>query len=99
MGKNIKESSISAGVNLVIGIIILIVVLVKGFVDDPQYFFYTIFPLIFTIYHGYNYFSDTGIPYAEISDDDFDEKIRKLSKLKNEGVISSTEFAKKNLNY
>ncbi len=66
---------------------------------------WTLFALAITLYHAYNVFSSRGISLYEVDLDtgeaggepseDFDLKLRKLAKLKEDGLLSEEEFAAK----
>ena len=64
--------------------------------------FWTIMAFVITGVHGYNYFSKKGIAAWEIEtednnseNNDFESRIRKISKLKEDGLISEEEYKKK----
>lgn len=72
--------------------------------------FWTIMAIVITVTNGINVFSDKGIPTEEIhieSDEyenrvikegkelDFEEKLRKLKSLKDDGIISEFEYETK----
>ncbi|SHJ21950.1 SHOCT domain-containing protein [Lutispora thermophila] len=73
--------------------------------------FWTIIAIIITVYQAYNFFADKGVASWEIDidngfneenniqspsvNDDFEIRLRKLARLKDEGLITEEEFQKK----
>lgn len=86
----------------------LIFVFIGLFVVIPQFgafgVLWTLFAIAITVTHGINAFSEKGIPTNEIeidsyenqfdhsSTEDFQETLRKLKVLKDEGVITEADF-------
>lgn len=61
---------------------------------------WTLFALVITGMNAYNFFSDKGVAAWEIDSEessviDFDDRLRSLTKLKDDGLISEEEFAEK----
>ncbi len=66
---------------------------------------WTIIAMAIAGMHAYNYFTDKGVASWEIDvepnhqginrEEDFEAKLRKLNRLKEDGLITDSEFAKK----
>ncbi|GAA0729325.1 SHOCT domain-containing protein [Clostridium malenominatum] len=58
--------------------------------------FWTLMAIIITGTNVYNFFSKEGISYYEVdlesTGEDFDSKLRKIKKLKDDGIISEEEY-------
>ncbi|UPM53565.1 SHOCT domain-containing protein [Gottfriedia acidiceleris] len=90
-----------------LGLLIGIIFIVLGFtIVIPQVglfgLLWTGIAIMITIINGYNVFSDRGISNYDVTvekyitreKEDFEVKLRKLNKLKNDGVITNSEFQK-----
>ena len=99
----VKPSKAQSFLGLLIGIIFVIL----GFtivIPKAGLFglLWTGFALMITIINVYNVFSDRGVSDYEVNIEeyitrekaDFEVKLRKLNKLKNDGVITESEFQK-----
>lgn len=89
------------------GLMVGIIFIVLGFtIVIPQAglfgLLWTGIALMITLINGYNVFSDRGISNYEVNveeymtreKEDFEVKLRKLNKLKNDGVITESEYQK-----
>ena len=62
---------------------------------------WTLFALAIAGMHAFNFFSNKGVASWEIDvnstdrEDDFEERLRKLNRLKEDGLINDNEFEKK----
>jgi hypothetical protein len=96
----------SRGVSIVgmIGGIILLIIGVTTGISSSGLFgvFWTLIGIVITGSHAYNAFSENGIseyqvdfevtdPY-QIKEESFDEKLRKLKALKDDGLINNEEY-------
>ncbi|WP_088042385.1 SHOCT domain-containing protein [Bacillus sp. EAC] len=97
----VKQSKGQSIIGMIIGIIFVII----GFtmvIPNAGWFglLWTSIALMLTIINGYNAFNARGIANYEINvddnrlkkEEDFEVKLRKLNKLKDDGIISESEF-------
>jgi len=100
----VKPSKSSSLLGMVVGIIFVIIGLTT-IVPLAGVFgvFWTLIALAIAGLHGYNFFSQKGISQWEVdvesepsdTSEDFEEKLRKLDRLRKEGLITDEEFEEK----
>lgn len=84
-----------------IGMILGTVFVIIGFIiavpnAGPFGMLWTLMAIIITGTNAYNFFSKEGLSYYEVdlesTGEDFDSKLRKIKKLKDDGIISEYEY-------
>lgn len=101
----VKPSKSQSFVGMIGGVVFVFI----GFGMIPRIgmfgIFWTIMAMVIAGMHAYNYFSDKGVaswemdveasPQVSNREEDFETKLRKLNRLKEDGLITESEFEKK----
>lgn len=102
----VRPSKGSSIVGMIVGLIFVIIgitTVIPG--AGPFGIFWTLIAVVITGSHAYNAFSEKGISYYQVDVDyrdevkeipeDFDTKLRKLKKLRDDGIINEEEYQTK----
>lgn len=97
----VKPSKSSSLFGMIVGIIFVLIG-VTSIIPVAGSFgiFWTLFALAIAGFHGYNFFSKKGISHWEVDvetdttnkSEDFEESLRKLDRLRKDGLITEEEF-------
>lgn len=103
----VKQSKSASLVGMIGGIIFIIIGLTTVMPNTGLFgVFWVLICFVIAGSHAYNFFSDRGISSWEVdidsnersfadNDIDFESKLRKLNKLREDGLITEEEFARK----
>jgi hypothetical protein len=102
----VRPSKSSSVMGMVVGIIFVIIGVTTVIPGAGAFgIFWTFGAIAITGFHAYNVFSEKGVSYYQVDVDyrdevrevteDFDSKLRKLKKLKDDGILSDEEYQAK----
>lgn len=100
----VKPSKSSSLLGMIVGIVFVLIGVTSIIpVAGPFGMFWTLIALAIAGLHGYNFFSKKGISHWEVDVEtegavkggDFEESLRKLDRLRKDGVITEEEFKEK----
>jgi hypothetical protein len=98
----VKPGKALSAIGMIVGIaFVLLGIFVAIPLAGPFGILWTVVALAITLYHSYNAFSSRGAPTYDVNIDggdataQFDADLRKLAKLKEDGLLSAAEFEKK----
>jgi hypothetical protein len=99
----VRPSKSSSVIGMAVGLIFVFIGITTVIPDAGAFgILWTLFALIITGANAYNAFSEKGISFYQVdvdyredpkeSSEDFDSKLRKLKKLKDDGIINADEY-------
>lgn len=102
----VRPSKGSSIVGMIVGIIFIIIGLTTAIPMGGLFgVFWTLIAVVITCSHAYNIFSEKGLSQYQVDveltdsyekkDESFDEKLRKLKALKDDGLLSDEEYERK----
>ncbi|MEW9097049.1 MAG: SHOCT domain-containing protein [Clostridiaceae bacterium] len=93
----VRPSKGSSLGGMLVGVIFVIIGFTIAIPDFGLFgMFWTLMAVVITCTNAYNFFSKKGISYYEVdlesNEEDFDSKLRKIKKLRDDGIINEEEY-------